>query len=103
MSRGRSRVRKRTAVRRRRGALGRRPRSRARPRCRRTAGPRRAPPGGLVLDPFAGSGTTGVAALAEGPPGGAIWTSCRMIDSGFWVMWTRARPRGCEPSSQPGR
>ncbi|MFC9429283.1 DNA-methyltransferase [Streptomyces sp. NPDC056987] len=25
-----------------------------------------APPGGLVLDPFAGSGTTGVAALAEG-------------------------------------
>ena len=24
------------------------------------------PPGGLVLDPFAGSGTTGVAALAEG-------------------------------------
>ncbi len=25
-----------------------------------------APPAGLVLDPFAGSGTTGVAALAEG-------------------------------------
>ena len=24
------------------------------------------PPGGLVLDPFAGSGTTGVASLAEG-------------------------------------
>ena len=25
-----------------------------------------APPGGVVLDPFAGSGSTGVAALAEG-------------------------------------
>jgi DNA modification methylase len=24
------------------------------------------PPGGLVLDPFAGSGTTGIAALQEG-------------------------------------
>ena len=24
------------------------------------------PPGGVVLDPFAGSGTTGLAALAEG-------------------------------------
>jgi len=24
------------------------------------------PPGGLVLDPFAGSGSTGIAALAEG-------------------------------------
>jgi len=24
------------------------------------------PPGGLVLDPFAGSGTTGIAAVAEG-------------------------------------
>ena len=24
------------------------------------------PPGGLVLDPFAGSGTTGIAAMAEG-------------------------------------
>lgn len=31
------------------------------------------PPGGLILDPFAGSGTTGIAAMAEGFP-------CEMIE-----------------------
>src|SRR4051812_33511080 len=43
-------------------------------------------PGGLVLDPFAGAGTTGLAALAEGTIG---------IELHPWLRRDRSAPPGC--------
>ena len=45
------------------------------------------PPGGVVLDPFAGSGTTGVAALAEG----FSFIGCEMTDE--YIPITEGRLR----------
>lgn len=45
------------------------------------------PPGGVVLDPFAGSGTTGVAALAEG----ASVILCEMTDEYLPIIEGRLR------------
>lgn len=59
------------------------------------------PPGGVVLDPFCGSGTTGVAALAEGRRFVGIEQSQAYVDRSVARLKTatmKAGPRDTQPS-----
>lgn len=53
------------------------------------------PPGGTVLDPFAGSGTTGIAALAEG----ASFIGVEMTDE--YIPITEGRLRAALKGGKP--
>lgn len=53
------------------------------------------PPGGLVLDPFTGSGTTGCAALLEG----ARFVGCELDEKGEYLPIAEARMRHWAPEA----
>ncbi len=56
------------------------------------------PPGGVVLDPFLGSGTTAVAAILEGHE----WIGCEMTDEYWPIIDARVRWANKQPKQLPG-
>ena len=55
------------------------------------------PPGGLVLDPFAGSGSTGIAAVLEGRP----FIGIEREADYFRIATPRTAPLGCRVDTEP--